>query len=403
MLILFLLTFNVSAQQPIISGYVDSHQSKILNQERRFMVDVPENYHDNDLTYPTLYVIDSDFQFQHVSAVAKNLARMGKIPPMIVVGVANQGNADYIYHTTWQVEGEHDFGGAKSFHQYIATELVPIIDQAYRTNDNRIMSGYSLGGLFTTYTMIQADTPFNAFLAMSPSYWVDDYAAADNISQYIGAQLKQGKQPAPLFLSVANEQGMGVKKVLEKLQALNIENWPLQFKAYPDENHFSTSLPAIVDALTFLFKDFYEDGYALAEHKDIDDVLATFKQKQQHYNGFRIEWLQAYKLARYVFSSKQIDKVDALLAAVEKDFPSSLLSVTNYLAKGFNAKKRFQEAQTILDKVAVQGKNNALWHHQYSKAMAGLEHSKKAEHYQTTAMQLADKQQLPMWQIWEMK
>ena len=77
------------------------------------MVSLPENYQETEQRYPTLYMIDGDFQFQHVSMVANNLARMGKIPPMIVIGIANQGNADYVYQTTWSVKGEPDFGGAQ--------------------------------------------------------------------------------------------------------------------------------------------------------------------------------------------------------------------------------------------------------------------------------------------------
>ncbi|NMP31743.1 alpha/beta hydrolase [Thalassotalea sp. M1531] len=398
-----LVTSQVSAQQPIVSGYIESHQSTILSQERRFMIDVPENYYDNNQNYPTLYVIDSDFQFQHISAIAKNLARMGKVPPMIVIGIANQGNADYVYQTTWQVEGEESFGGAANFYQYIANELVPLIDNQYRTNDNRILAGYSLGGLFSTFAMIQPNTPFNAFFAMSPSYWVDNYSAGEVINQFITRQITANKIPAPLFLSVANEQGMGVNIVAEKLAKHTHKSWQFAFKQYPEENHFSTALPAFVDALSFLFNDFYIDGYALAKHKDVFDVLETFKQKKLGYNGFRIEWLQAYKFSKYVFGSKQLDTVDAVLARITNEFPESLLMVTNYLAKGFTTTKRFEKAKSILEKVATHGEKSALWHHQYSLTMAGLNKVTLAEKHQSKAMALAKQQQLPMWQIWEMK
>jgi len=399
-----LFTTYSQANEPIVSGHVMSHHSKVLNQDRRFMIDLPENYYDNELNYPTLYVVDGDFQFQHVSAVVKNMTRMGKIPPMIVIGIATQGNADYIYQTTWAVNDEPDYGGTSVFYQYIKQELVPRIDRDYRTNNNRILSGYSLGGLFTTYAMVQENTPFNAYLAMSPSYWFDDYSAEKSIAKYIDRKTKDKKTPpAPLFLSVANEQGMGVDKVYKSLNLLSIENWKLTYKQYPNENHFSTALPALYDALSFLFEDYYEDGYELQAHKDIADVLATFERKKQNYNGFRVEWLQAYKFSKYVFGSKQVDKIDDVLVEMNNRFPDSIVNVTNYLALGFNKKSQFEKAKNILDRIKPLGEKTALWHHQYSLALVGLKELELAKVHQDKAMMLAKNQNLPMWQVWEMK
>lgn len=406
--ILILLTLFITpliqAKEAIITGYIENHHSEVLNQDRRFMVALPENHLDNTLTYPTLYVIDSDFQFQHVSAVVNNLTRMGKIPPMIVIGIANQGNADYVLQTTWSSQDDSDYGGAAKFYQYISQELVPHISKSYRTNNNRVLSGYSLGGLFTTFAMVQKDSPFNAYLAMSPSYWFDDYSAEQSIAKYVTDNFKaQKKSPDPLFLSVANEQGMGVDKVYKSLEQLSIPKWQFTFKQYPNENHFSTALPALHDALGFLFEGFYEDGYELQAHKDVFDVLATFEKKKELYNGFRIEWLQAYKFSKYVFGSKQTDKIDEILVVINKDFPDSIVNVTNYLAKGLNTTKQFEQAMDILGRIESQGENTALWHHQRSLAFAGLNQKEAAEKAQEKAMLLAKEQGLPMWQIWEMK
>jgi len=400
---MFLTTYS-QANEPLVAGHVYNHQSKVLKQERRFMVDLPENYYDNKLNYPTLYVVDGDFQFQHVSAIVKNMTRMGKIPPMIVIGIATQGNADYVYQTTWAIDNETDYGGTSLFYQYINRELVPHIDEHYRTNNNRILSGYSLGGLFTTYAMVQKNTPFNAYLAMSPSYWFDGYSAEKSIAKYIDENVKDKKlPPSPLFLSVANEQGMGVDKVYKSLNHLNIKDWRLAYKQYPNENHFSTALPALHDALSFLFEGYYEDGYELSAHKTVVDVLATFEKKKQNYNGFRVEWLQAYKFSKYVFSSKQTDDIENILVEVNNRFPDSIVNVTNYLALGFNRTNQFEKAKAILDKVKLKGKEIALWHHQYSLSLAGLKDFELAKESQAQAMALAKKQQLPMWQIWEMK
>mgnify|MGYP001593968486 CR=1 len=54
-LILFTNTlFANTVEKPIISGYMFEHTSKILKQNRRYMVSLPERYHSNDRHYPTL-------------------------------------------------------------------------------------------------------------------------------------------------------------------------------------------------------------------------------------------------------------------------------------------------------------------------------------------------------------
>ena len=97
-------TMPVSERSSLVYGQSFTHNSNLYNAERRYMVALPERYHATQRQYPVLYIIDGDFQFRHVSAAVNNLARVGKIPPMIVVGIALQGQADYIKSTTWAAE-----------------------------------------------------------------------------------------------------------------------------------------------------------------------------------------------------------------------------------------------------------------------------------------------------------
>jgi len=402
---------NILSKQAIISGYSVEHYSTTMQQNRRYMVSLPEEYYSNTRQYPTLYVIDGDFQFQHTSALVINLARMGKIPPMIVIGVANQGSKDYVYSTTWSIKGKaeetQDYGGAAKFSAYLHNELVPTIDKQYRTTSQKALAGYSLGALFTTFEMMQTDTPFNAFLAMSPSAWFDDYSLPNKLSDYI----KNTKKPlADFFISVANEEEMGVDKTLDALKKTiknnnnsPLKNWHWQFKNYPNESHFSTAMPALYDGLTFLAPDFYIDPQDMMKRESYQQVLEQFKLKQTSWAGFQFEWVQAYKFAQYIFWSKQTDKVDELLAAISKDFPESLPLVSIQLAKGFIIKKQPKRALTLLNSVETKSKNNALWHRQMNLALQALNKNEQAKQHQQQAMKLAKQQHLSSWLVWELK
>lgn len=404
-IILCLLSYTSIAETlktPIINGYMFEHQSKVLKQNRRYMVSLPERYYANERHYPTLYVIDGDFQFQHTSALVTNLSRMGKIPPMIVIGVTNQGQQDYILHTTWESEGNKEYGGASLFNRYLEEDLVPLVNQNYRTNTQQALAGYSLGGLLTTYVMMQENTSFNAFLAMSPSAWFDKNSINEKIIQYV---TKERKTLPPLFISVANEEGMGVRELVKSLKDSHQGNqpWHWKFKEYPQETHFSTAMPSLYDALTFLSPNFYLDPQEMMKLNSYKDVLDIFDKKKSLWTGFQIGWLQAYQLAKYMFWSKQLDHIDGFLAEVQQRFPESHAEVTIQIAKGFTIKGKAKRAQQLLLSIKNTSKNNALWHREMSLSYEALGKSKLAKKHQERTESLAKKQKLPTWLVWELK
>ena len=385
--------------QAIISGYQYQHYSRLLGENRRYMVSLPERYFMGNRHYPSLYVVDADFQFQHVSAVVKNLTRMGKLPPMIVVGVANQGSDDYLKSMTWPDPEDAAFGGAEPFQAYLKQELLPLIDSQYRTNGQKALSGYSLGGLFTLYSMMQPHTPFNAFLAMSPSAWFDNNSLPGKLEPL----LKQGKLRSPVFISLAREEGMGVDKVVEVFErsAPAALNW--QYKHYPRENHFTTALPALYDGLQFLAPEYAIDGTDMLAIGDYKQVLAHFKARQQDWAGFRFEWLHAYQFAKYMFWSKQLDQVDEALQAIKEQFPESVTGVTVQLANGFNKRKDFKRAAQLLTGVKAEGENLPGWHKQMSVYYQNTDKDELARQHQQQALELAKTYRLESWEVWELQ
>ncbi|MCJ8318829.1 MAG: alpha/beta hydrolase-fold protein [Colwellia sp.] len=384
-------------KKPIISAYQYQHYSQVLSEKRRYMVSLPARYHANKHHYPSLYIVDADFQFQHVSAMVKNLARMGKIPPMIVIGIANQGDDDYLKSNTWPDPQDDAFGGAATFQNYLKKDLLPFIDSQYRTNQQKALSGYSLGGLFTLYSMMQKETPFNAFIAMSPSAWFD----GNSLPTKIEPLLKQGQLTSPVFISLANEEGMGVDKVIDVFEksAPSELNW--QYKHYPNENHFTTALPALYDGLQFLAPNYAIDGTDMLALGDYQQVLRHFNTQRQQWAGFHLGWLQAWQFVKYLSWSKQLDKVELVLTSLNQQFPEYVTTVTIQLAKGYNKRKDFARVSQLLESVKVDGQTLPGWHKQMSIYYIGMNKPKLAQKHQTLALKLAKQYQLESWEVWE--
>ena len=405
--LLILISFNSHANQPLVYGHSFKHHSKAFNQPRRYMVSLPERYQAESFSYPTLYVIDGDFQFHHVSNTVKHLARMGKIPQMIVVGIANQGPKDYLLSNTWKVEGESEFGEVKLFNRYLSNELIPLIDKSFRTTTKKAIAGYSLGGLYVMQSYIDTESPFNAFIAMSPSVWYDDYAYKSKLSHYLKATKttkNDRHRNAPLFVSLANEAGMGVEDVVSVLRnttELQKDSW--QYKHYPEETHYSAALPALYDALVFVAPKHFVDIKELAELSSVEAIFDAFESRKSSWTGFRLDWLQSYTLAKYMSRSKKNDKIDYAIARTEELFPESKFELVINFSLGLNKKKKHDSALKLLKTIEKANSKNAKWLNQMGLAYAGIGETELARQYHQKSLKAAKESRLESWEYWELQ
>ena len=72
-------------------------------------------------------------------------------------------------------------GGGENFLKFLKTELITFVDSEYRTNpEERILNGYSYGGLFTMYAFLIEHNLFNGYIAGSP-YLANDLESLENV------------------------------------------------------------------------------------------------------------------------------------------------------------------------------------------------------------------------------
>ena len=396
----FILSSFVVQAETIAVGQSYSMHSEVLKQQRRYLVSLPSRYQAQpNRRYPVLYVVDADFQFFHVAATIKNLTQMGKIPPLIVVGVATEGPDDYVKATTWAVQGEGaaSYGGIEPMRLFLNTELIPQIEKHYRASSERILAGYSLGGLYSLYELVQKDSPFQAFLAMSASLWFDDYS----FQKKFAAFLTENNSNKRLFLSLANERGMGVTELVAALKKADNRALRWNYRQFPDETHYSTALPALYAGLSYLYSDYFTDTVQLLPLKGAPAVFEHFKQKQlQQFGLYQIDWLQAYTLAKFFVGTEQVAAMPEFLALVKQQQPQSLHEVSIQFAKLYNKIKKPQKALDLLAQVDIS--NSAEGLKQKSEALKALGQTGQAEQLRAQAKALAKQQHLDIWEQMEL-
>lgn len=278
LLAVFLSTTSAGAQ--VVVGQTHSIHSAILNEERNYEVYLPDSYAwAKDRRYPVLYVLDGESDFLHTAVSVGFLAAHGEIPEMIVVGIESTARVRDFTQTDWP-EAWVGGGGAGNFKRFLSTELIQSIEQAYRTDGFRVLSGHSAGGQFALYCLTSEPALFRAYFALSPSLDWDH-----NLPQRSLEKAFESTRKLEAFLYVARSDDAGrpladYERLVQTLKTKSPQGFRWFSQAFPNETHTTVPLLAAIDALRHLYLGyrFHEDmmakGLAFAE-RHFQDVSKT--------------------------------------------------------------------------------------------------------------------------------
>lgn len=239
---------------PVVVGQSFSLASASFGTARTVNVWLPRSYAQGQKRYPVLYLIDggADQDFAAITGLVDWMAGAGLMSEVIVVGVATQDRQNELAPPSTQAKTRADYptaGNNARFRRLVANEVKPWVAAHYRTGGGDGVIGESLAGLFIVDTLLRQPDLFDRYVAISPSLWWDDMAL-DAAAPALLARLNA--RPLRLWLSVANERGMGVDRFAAALaRAPASLRWT--FVARPGETHGSTYLPAAMVALPTMF------------------------------------------------------------------------------------------------------------------------------------------------------
>jgi predicted alpha/beta superfamily hydrolase len=328
---LFILTIAGIAQDiaPPIPKKLVVH-SNILNEDRVVWVRTPHGYEVGKDPLPVLYLTDGDGHINEIGNSIDFLVDNGRMPPLIVVGIANTDRTRDLTPThssdkdSTGKENLPTSGGGDHFFDFIQTELMPQIDKSYRTAPYKIFAGHSLGGLMAIHVLTSRPNMFQAYIAVSPSLWWEKQHTLHQAQDFFAAHEELNKS---LFFSLGNE-GADMQSGFDGLKKALTAKAPKDFhwasERFPDENHGSTVLRAHYAALRSIFSDWemprddkgfpvggmngieqhYRDlsqrygypvplpenllngfGYRLLGDKKFDDAITVFQRNVQLYPG----------------------------------------------------------------------------------------------------------------------
>jgi len=260
----------------IVIGNTDSIYSKILNEERKIWVHMPDTSGNglySKKKYPVVFLLDGDQFFYATVGTLQFLSEANRVcPEMILVGITNTDRMRDL--TPWHdttVPKDSDLvrssGGGERFTAFLEKELIPYIEANYPTAPYRMLIGHSLGGLLVLNTLINHTEMFNSYVAIDPAtYWADQAL----LKQAATAPRQKKMANKSLYIGLSGSLPTNVDStMMDKSLSTVSERSDIEFdrlvnfssssglryyhKYYDNETHNAVAFPAIYDALHFMF------------------------------------------------------------------------------------------------------------------------------------------------------
>jgi len=240
-------------------GFTDSIQSAILKENRQIIIHLPDDYDTSIKMYPVLYLLDGGINSVLEGVSAMNKLRGDKfIPEMIVVAIVNTDrDRDMMPLSTKQYSVP--VAGAEKFLSFIGDELIPRIENKYRTNQQRILCGKSLSGLFTLYALLTKPQLFESYIGRSAGWLGDmnDYFTTLTNKAFQKPDQYKGKK---IFMSNSlidnyDKDHVIHKQMLEFSKKVKAKLGDrVQYKYVTYENYPHVPFPSLYDGLKYIFE-----------------------------------------------------------------------------------------------------------------------------------------------------
>lgn len=243
--------------------------SNVNQVDYKLYISYPESYRDSTSTkYPVLYLLDADYSFAIAKNITDHLAQRGHLKEMIIIGIAYAGPDNYRVNRTrdytpvnsienvWFSEIQKKYsGGGPEFSAFIEKELIPFVDNAFRTTGFRALTGHSYGGLFSSWLLFTNPHLFTGYIIVSPSLWYHDkmmFRLEDGLEGVSGMK--------KIYCAVGDREvndqwnmPMDLRHFVEVLKNKNNPNIQVQLKVGDNETHNSIFPTALSNGLRFVF------------------------------------------------------------------------------------------------------------------------------------------------------
>lgn len=348
---------NSFAQSKVIYQEFPSY---MLDETRRLKIQLPRDYEENtDKVYPIVVVLDANYLFEPVAGNVDYFGYWEDMPECIVVGVM-QGDSRYddcSYDDTNFMPADQ---GA-NFFEFIGLELIPYMDDNFRTAKFVIAVGHDFTANFINYYLFKDPPLFNGYINLSPDLapMMDERLPTriPAIESKIFYYLATGTDDIPDLMQITKDLDTSLKPLVS-------DSFSYYFDNFEGATHYSLVARAIPSAMEKIFsvyrpisKQEFTDKlmkmetpvhqYLLDKYKTIEDLFGLD-------NPIRINDFIATATAAE--KKKQWESLREIATLAKRQYPDTVIG-DYYLARFYEEtgepKKAMRTYQGAFDKEEV--------------------------------------------------
>lgn len=330
--------------EPVVTlGKIFSLQSKVLKKTIPLSIHLPKNYDNSKKTYPVVYMLGSDYRARF-AMLASTLDYMGggQIPEIILIGIdLSEGN--HILLPTWKNE---DTTIPDNYINFLETELIPYVDNNYRSAPFKVLFGGSNSGFFCIYTLLNNPLLFNGYFASSPSLRITPTLLQQKIKSGPLKTLTENR-----FLHIIYSDDEGLTNHVSKFTSVLKEHKPESLTYKVDELLNQGHVPA-TDFTQFLYTLYPDFNPFNPREKleSLDKVTQHYDRLSKRY-GYEIKTPISviFNLGFYTILSKDLIAAEEIFQYSIEVYPEGKES---YLGMGLvlRAKSKFESAKVMIEK-----------------------------------------------------
>ncbi len=278
-----LVSISTFAQSKIIYEEIKSYK---LDESRRLKIQLPRDYETNtDKVYPIVLVLDANYLFEPVAGNVDYFSYWEDMPESIVVGIM-QGDSRYD-DCNYDDTNFMPIDSGANFFEFIGLELIPYIDEKYRTAKFTIAIGHDFTANFINYYLFKDPPLFNGYINLSPDL-------APLMDERIPERVLNIQSKTFYYLATGSDDIKDLREISEmldiSLKSIESDNFDYYFDNFDGATHYSLVARAIPSALEKMFsvyrpisKEEYTDvllkletpiyQYLVDKYKTIEDLF----------------------------------------------------------------------------------------------------------------------------------
>lgn len=239
--------------------------STFLNEPRVISISLPEDYSKYEKEYPVVFMLDGEYSFSFAQGSANFLSNdFGFLPKMIVVSIPNTiRSKDFPISLSDQRYAD--------FASFLKSELIPFIEENYRSNGFHTLYGWSSSSGLCMHTLAKNPELFKGLILAGSGIGPQDKA-------FLESNLPENYD-RPTFLHVSAEGGPRARGVLQFQSLIDQKSIPQltsKFEVLTNATHVGALAEGYYRGINFVFDSFYIPEGVLVQ--GLDSIINYYSQ-----------------------------------------------------------------------------------------------------------------------------